>query len=140
MFPELTKRHLLAGLLASVLFTLGMATGVGLECLFREARYEKGGPLTPEDIVETMCDRLDLTDEQEEVIEKVIARRWVMMADIFKQVDPQIDAVRRQVNDEIRPVLSPEQRRRFDALVTTQEKRRTSIRKELDDQRRAALP
>ena len=67
--------------------------------------------------VEQLDADVHLTPEQREKIGKIIADGQVRNRDLWKLVSPQFRLVLQDVRQRIRAVLTPEQRKQFDALM-----------------------
>jgi hypothetical protein len=65
-------------------------------------------------------DELQLSKEQREQIGKIIAEGQQSTRDLWKLVGPQFQLIGRNTRMEIRQVLSPEQRKKFEALMKEQ--------------------
>lgn len=85
---------------------------------------EMPGSLRPEilnrQFVQELSDKLDLTPEQREKIEKIIGQGQQSTRDLWKLVAPQFQMVWRDTRQQIREVLTPEQRKQFELLMKQQ--------------------
>jgi len=64
-------------------------------------------------------------------IRPILAKRIRETSAVFDRVDPELDAIRRAGDDEVRGHLRPEQRPRLDQLRADFESRRAEMRKRL---------
>jgi len=70
--------------------------------------------------VQLLNDKLGLTPKQREQIRKIIAQAQQNTHDLWKLVAPQFQLVWRDTRQQIRDVLTPEQRRQFEFLMRQQ--------------------
>lgn len=133
--PGGRKRGMALGL-AALLFVSGMAAGVAVD------RWVAGGRASGEDSrlsrhrpevqARRYAERLGLDDAQERKVEDILRRTWTATRKVIEPIDPEVDAIRRRGDGDIRALLHGDQLRRFDEMVTEQEQRRAAIRKGLD--------
>jgi Spy/CpxP family protein refolding chaperone len=70
--------------------------------------------------VDQLNDTLGLTPQQRQQIQKIITQGQQNMHDLWKLVGPQFQLVWRDTRQQIRQVLTPEQRKQFEALMKQQ--------------------
>lgn len=70
--------------------------------------------------VQRLSDRLDLKPDQRQKIEKIIADGQNRTHDLWKLVGPQFQSLWRDTRQQIREVLTPEQRKQFEELMRQQ--------------------
>jgi hypothetical protein len=79
------------------------------------------GPLRAEilnrQFVGQLSNRLDLTPEQSEKIQKIIAQAQQNSRDLWKLAAPQFQVLWRDTRQQIRDTLTPEQRKQFEQLL-----------------------
>ena len=118
------------GILSSV-FALGAIAGVGaLTAWHGEFRRDVAqfglGPRAARPMV-AMMRRLDLTVQQQQAIGAILARhapmRRAIMQDMAGRCGQELDREKSAQDSEIRAVLNPEQRARFDELAKRQHER-----------------
>jgi hypothetical protein len=68
-------------------------------------------------LVHTMSQRLALSPEQSARVDSILDNRAAQYKKAMAAVRPQIDSIRLDARDQIRQVLSPEQRDGFEAMV-----------------------
>lgn len=68
-------------------------------------------------LVQTMSERLALSPEQSARVDSILDNRAVQYKKAMAVVRPQIDSIKREARDQIRQVLSPDQREGFEAMV-----------------------
>lgn len=80
--------------------------------------------LTPEflkkQFVGQLGDKLDLSPDQRQQIEKIISQGQQQTRDLWKLVRPQFQLVWRDTRQQIRQVLTPEQRKQFEMMMNQQ--------------------
>lgn len=74
--------------------------------------------------VQELNDKLDLDQKQREQIRKIIAQAQQNTHDLWKLVAPQFQLVWRDTREQIRDVLTPEQRKEFEMLLRQQRQSR----------------
>jgi hypothetical protein len=81
-------------------------------------------PLRPDvlnkQFVEQLDDKLGLSPDQKQKIQKIIAQGQQNTRDLWKLVSPQFRALMQDTRQQIREVLTPEQRKQFEALMKQQ--------------------
>lgn len=75
-------------------------------------------------MLERFSRKLDLTAEQKEKVGAVLESSRQRMEALWKEGRPKFDAIRESTNTEIRALLGPEQREKFDKLNARMEARR----------------
>jgi hypothetical protein len=66
---------------------------------------------------------LNLSDTQQSQLKPIVAEVQPQLDAIHKQARESADAVLKQLNTKIRPLLTPEQQKRLDAMQTLREAR-----------------
>ena len=102
-----------------VIFGTGVVTG-GL-LVRKTGRVEVAQPFWNRfEMTRRAVDHLpDLTPEQRERIDHLIRDKQELIADYFRILEPDVQQVFRQMREDIRAELSPDQRRRFEELSRT---------------------
>lgn len=133
------RRGALALGLTVVLLASGAAAGIAIDrWLGREPAGRSGERRwwerrRPEAVAERYRKVLDLDQAQATAVAEILRRTWSETRRTFAPVEPKVDAIRRRGDDEIRALLRPEQRTRFDEMVARQEKRRAAMRRGLQE-------
>ena len=70
--------------------------------------------------VQQLNDKLNLTKEQREQIQKIVAQGQENIHNLWKIIGPQFQADLRDTREQIKAVLTPEQRRQFEMLMKQQ--------------------
>jgi hypothetical protein len=123
--------------LSVVLFATGLAAGIAVD---RLVLNERGGGRQsrwwerrrPEALAEKYRKKLDLDDAQARSVEEILRRTWTATRKTFAPVEPAVDGIRKQGDDEIRALLRDDQRARFDQMVAEHEARRAAMRNGLE--------
>lgn len=137
MASETTRRRGSAVGLAVLLVLIGGAGGVAFDRLVLGARtsdpdeHRRRGPPDAEQILERYRERLELDADQVAAVRPILVKRIGETSAIFERVDPELDAIRRAGDDEVRALLRPEQRPRLDKLRADFDSRRAEMRKRL---------
>ncbi len=113
-----------------VVFLLGIALGV-LGTYVASGRVwgarvqDRGAHGQPTRAVERLTRELNLTPDQQDKLGKILADMQARFDAIHQQMAPQFDQVRHQAREQIRAILTPEQRPKFeDFLRRIDEERR----------------
>jgi hypothetical protein len=136
---EPRRRRWLAVGLAALLFATGVAAGAAGDRWVapRDGHGGRGGAPwwvrhRPEVLARRYREELRLDEAQARAVEAVLGRAWTATRQAFAPVERDVMAIRRRGDDEIRAILRPEQRARFDKIVAEREERRAAIRRQLD--------
>lgn len=114
--PETPRRARLVGLsLLAGMLAAGLLAGVALDRAFAH-RAPGSGRDACEGRRTHMFERLDLTSAQRERVDAILERRRGSMEAIWRETGPRMRALVDSTEAEIRQVLRPEQRERFDQL------------------------
>lgn len=70
--------------------------------------------------VEQLNDKLDLSPDQKQKIQKIISQGQQNTRDLWKLVSPQFRALMQETRQQIREILTPEQRKQFEILMKQQ--------------------
>ena len=85
---------------------------------------EMPGPLRAQilnkQFVQQLNDELQLSEEQRKQIQKIISQGQQNTRDLWKLVGPQFQLIWRDTRGQIRQVLTPEQRKKFETLMREQ--------------------
>lgn len=118
-----TRRPLLAAAIVCLgVFAAGVATGLPLARWLHPPMGPPGlcGPPGPErdpDFVPRPYDRLGLDRRQMELARPIIDRHRQKMEALVRETIPRIQALRAELEREIRPLLDPAQVRRLDDML-----------------------
>jgi len=75
-------------------------------------------------LVRRLTRQLNLNDVQVQQLNQIMDDTAKKMADLRKQMDPEFDAVRKESQDRVRQILTPEQLNKFNEMVRRFEERR----------------
>ncbi len=107
-----------------VTFLLGALAGAGGGSLYRKyGRHGRRAP-TRQDVVQHLKQGLSLTDEQSGRVQQIIDEMREKHGEIHGNSEQQHAAMRESTREQIREVLTDEQRERFEAMVEKFDKRR----------------
>ncbi|HTE53051.1 MAG TPA: hypothetical protein VK698_19495 [Kofleriaceae bacterium] len=137
MASEPRRKGAMALGLAALLFVTGVASGVAVDRWLVRGSSEQNQRRwwerrRPEALAQRYREELGLDQTQAGAVEQVLRRTWAATRKTFAPVEPEVDAIRRRGDDEIRALLRPEQRKRFEEMVAEQERRRDAMRKGLE--------
>jgi Spy/CpxP family protein refolding chaperone len=106
--------------------TLLLGVVVGGAGVFFYAWYSGHWPHRPDRqrLVRRLTRELNLNATQVQQLTQIMDETAKKFDDVRKQMDPQFDAVRKESQDRVRQILTPEQRDKFDAMMRRFEERR----------------
>ncbi len=136
---EPRKKRAMALGLAAILFAAGAAAGVAGDrwaTSHRTGDHRSWERRRPEALAQQYREDLRLDEAQGRSVEEILRRTWTSIRQAIAPVEPELDRIRRRGDDEIRALLRPDQRPRFEELVAEQERRRDAMRKGDDPPRR----
>ena len=118
-----------AALWVSAVFLLGIALGAVVGYGYASRSYAVTSvPLTDQakraHKVEELTKLLNLTEEQQQKLDKSMTRFQGQMKEIRRQSEPQMDELRQKGRTEIRSFLTPEQIPKFDEYMQKLDKER----------------
>lgn len=126
------RMRLVLWLVIVVVFGLGAVTGAALDGLYRSrASAREARPAhSPDQMLEKMRGDLNLNDQQSQQIRAILDDTRTQYRSLRTEVRPRYDSIRQQARTRIRAVLSPEQQKRFDAIVAERDAKREEEGKE----------
>lgn len=108
-----------------ITFTLSAAAALAFGQLLRaQGPDDQGGPRHhhgPHNLTEMLTHTLQLTDAQKTQVQTDVTAVQPQLEAIHQQARTQADAVLKQLDTQIRPLLTPEQVNKLDALETLRE-------------------
>ena len=118
-----------AALWVSMVFVLGAALGGVMGYMF--ARHSVSASTTPLSEperrarkVEEISRELNLTDAQRQQLDSTLTKIHAQYQAIHEQSDAQIDQVRQKGRDELRAILTPEQKPKFEEFLKRMDEER----------------
>jgi Spy/CpxP family protein refolding chaperone len=111
-----------AALWVGVIFLLGAGLGGMLGYVFAHRSYASM-PMSMSDTakrqqrVEQLTQELSLTSAQRQQLDSILTGMQGDFREIRKQIEPQIDAARQKGRGEIRAILTPEQKPKFEDFL-----------------------
>lgn len=120
------KRRWTVVALSLVVFLAGMASGAAVTVVYAVNRLQYAihhPEVAPTRMAAHLARRLDLTNEQRDEIEQIIARRQAAIAVIRRQFQPQVVEQLELVRGEVDDVLDDVQRTRWNELFEQFKKR-----------------
>lgn len=120
-------------------FVAGAAVGVAGDRTIEHRRPTSRAPRSP---LDRMSRDLDLTAAQRAAFDTILENRQKQMRQLFAPIQPQMDSlmalgkvVRDSTHEQLRRVLTPEQRARFDKMHEEMKKRGADARRRGDRDR-----
>ncbi|HWC77243.1 MAG TPA: hypothetical protein VG778_07270 [Blastocatellia bacterium] len=108
----------------AAVFILGGVSGVALDTIYNSAavRNEESVPSMPGDAYFEMLKReLDLAPEQASYMQVILDDARAQYKNVCAEVRPRYDVVREIARGRMRVLLSPEQQKKFDQIVTQED-------------------
>ncbi|MBT3312219.1 MAG: hypothetical protein HN737_05775 [Desulfobacterales bacterium] len=102
-----------------LVFILGAVTGAvttKVYVKYKFGQFIKAGPPPVKGVIMRRLSRLDLTEEQHEEIEKIVADMQVKFIDFREKHQPELSVVFDQAFEQIRDILNAEQRKKFEKI------------------------
>lgn len=117
-------------------FVAGAAVGVAGDRTMEHSRPMARGPRSP---LDRMANDLSLTPAQRAAFDTILENRQKQMRQLFAPIQPQMDSlmalgkvVRDSTHEQLRRVLTPEQRAKFDKMHEEAKKRGADARRRWD--------
>jgi hypothetical protein len=116
------KSRLGMALLWSLIFVLGGISGWVGHCIYRnDKNAAQAKPLTKnqefQKIMDTMAWELKLDPQQKNLLKNIFDESRMKYRALSKQFRPQYEVIRDESDDQIRKMLRPEQKTRFEELL-----------------------
>jgi Spy/CpxP family protein refolding chaperone len=116
---DATSPLLKAALWLGVVYLLGIAIGaMAAKQFYVRVHASESAPLTPQErrahVVEDLAREVNLTDVQRQSLDRILDDMSVQFEAIHRQTDAKISQLRMQGRGEIRAILTPDQRPKYD--------------------------
>ena len=100
-------------------FALGALAGGGVVAFADRGKPGRGwhGHYDPDDHMASLAKQLRLTPAQQDSVKAVLERSRLGMDSIWRQLGPRFGTLRDSISSEIRKVLTPEQREKYDKMI-----------------------
>jgi Spy/CpxP family protein refolding chaperone len=125
-------------------FIAGVAIGVAADRVVEHDRPGRHGPRSP---VDRMARELDLNAAQRAAVDSILEARRMQMRQLFNPIRPQMDSLMKigkvmgdSTHEQLRRVLTPEQRVKFDRMHADAKKRGAEARARWDSSRGMRRP
>lgn len=105
---------------AAVIFVLGFTSGILALNVYR-GLVRAGGP---RDRIEQMSERLNLTADQKTKVEQIFNDTRVQLRALRRESEPRVAEIRRQADERMQQVLTPEQWQQFQTVRSEMRERR----------------
>jgi hypothetical protein len=116
-----TKNRWQVRLIAAIIFALGFTTGILAVNLYRSLARN----VTPRDRFEQLSDRLQLNADQKTKVQQIFSDTRDQLRALRKESEPKVADIRRQADEKLQQVLSPEQWKQFQAIQEEMKQRRS---------------
>src|ERR1043165_703028 len=107
-----TKNRWQVRLIAAIIFALGFTTGILAVNLYRSLARN----VTPRDRFEQLSDRLKLNVDQKTKVQQIFGDTREQLKALRKDSEPKVADIRRQADEKLQQVLTPEQWKQFQAM------------------------
>lgn len=98
---------------AMIIFVLGFAAGILALNVYRGLAH-RGGP--PRDRFEQLAERLDLNADQKTKVQQILGDTREQLRALRRESEPKVTDIRRQADERLQQVLTPEQWEKFQAV------------------------
>ncbi|HOI44565.1 MAG TPA: hypothetical protein PLX50_03005 [Candidatus Aminicenantes bacterium] len=134
-----TKALIVFSLIA--VFAIGVMAGFFGDRFFvhkKSAPRDKRPPRFP--TVEMMAKELELTPEQQALLRDVFSRNEEKLKSLRTEIHQRLADIRRQLKADVENILTPEQKRKFEAMLERHIQQRREERKAREDKSRRERP
>jgi Spy/CpxP family protein refolding chaperone len=107
-----TKNRWQVRVIAAIIFALGFTTGILAVNLYRSLARN----VTPRDRFEQLSDRLKLNVDQKTKVQQIFGDTREQLKALRKDSEPKVADIRRQADEKLQQVLTPEQWKQFQAI------------------------
>ena len=107
-----TKNRWQVRVIAAIIFALGFTTGILAVNLYRSLARN----VTPHDRFEQLSDRLKLNVDQKTKVQQIFGDTREQLKALRKDSEPKVADIRRQADEKLQQVLTPEQWKQFQAM------------------------
>jgi Spy/CpxP family protein refolding chaperone len=115
-----TKNRWQVRLIAAIVFALGFTTGILAMNLYRSLARN----MTPRDRFEQVSERLQLNADQKTKVQQIFSDTRDQLRALRKESEPKVADIRRQADEKLQQVLTPEQWKKFQAMKDEVRQRR----------------
>jgi len=115
-----TKNRWQVRLIAAIIFVLGFTTGILAMNLYRSLARN----VTPRDRFEQVSERLQLNADQKTKVQQIFSDTRDQLRALRKESEPKVADIRRQADEKLQQVLTPEQWKKFQAMKDEMRQRR----------------
>ena len=105
---------------AAVIFVLGFTAGILALNLYR-GLVRAGGP---RDRIEQLSERLNLTADQKTKVQQIFGDTREQLRALRQESEPRVTEIRRQADEQLQQVLTPEQWQQFQTVRSEMRERR----------------
>jgi len=106
--------------IAAIIFALGFTTGILAVNLYRSLARN----MAPRDRFEQLSDRLQLNADQKTKVQQIFSDTREQLKGLRKESEPKVTDIRRQADEKLQQVLTPEQWKKFQAMQEEMRRRR----------------
>jgi hypothetical protein len=115
-----TKNRWQVRVIAAIIFALGFTTGILAVNLYRSLARN----VTPRDRFEQLSDRLKLNVDQKTKVQQIFSDTREQLKALRKDSEPKVADIRRQADEKLQQVLTPEQWKQFQVMQEEMRQRR----------------
>ena len=108
---------------ALAIFLLGFVAGA-LTLNYYRLRHPVGPSAFARGRFEQLLERLELTQAQRAQVEKILSDSRAQLADMHRKSEPEVRAIRRQTEERLQAVLSPQQWQQYQQMTNEWRNRR----------------
>ena len=115
-----TKNRWQVRVIAAIIFALGFTTGILAVNLYRSLARN----VPPRDRFEQLSDRLKLNVDQKTKVQQIFSDTREQLKALRKDSEPKVADIRRQADEKLQQVLTPEQWKQFQVMQEEMRQRR----------------
>jgi Spy/CpxP family protein refolding chaperone len=117
---NIVKNRWQVRLAAAIIFVLGFTAGILALNVYRGFVRADG----PRDRFERMSERLNLNADQKTKVQEIFSNAREQMGALRRESEPRIDEIRRQADERLQQVLTPDQWQQFQKMRSEGRERR----------------
>ncbi|HEX6730935.1 MAG TPA: periplasmic heavy metal sensor [Pyrinomonadaceae bacterium] len=110
---DVTKSRWQVRLAALVIFVLGFTAGILALNVYRRWARDEGDP---RDRIERLSQRLQLNEDQKTKMQQVFSDTREQLSALRKESEPKVNEIRRQADERMKLILTPEQWQQFQKM------------------------
>jgi Spy/CpxP family protein refolding chaperone len=111
---KISKNRWQVRVAAAVIFLLGLAAGILAVNVYRG--FARGANIRPEDRFQQLSKRLQLNADQDAKVKQIFGDTREQLRALRKESEPKFNDIRRQADERLQQVLTPDQWKQFQTM------------------------